>query len=440
MILHNGRNVDHTGGSTRSVPAVGSSPLPSFSLLDLLSAPGRQLLNQVSRRASPALAAVSDRLARAFEIKSPFAPAFCCIGAEVELEARAAAANGSSRLSVTGNGETAAAALTSCLGEAADLLSQFERDGDIAAQGASGELEAAIAQGWIAAAGVTPARGIDWIAAVEAGSGRRVLLPADLCLRRAALQRAVEPVGALSSGAAAGPDKDGAALRAVLELCERDAAALWWLGGRLPLYLAENHPAGAAATALVERLRRGQSGRRTAVLDITTDLGVPAIAATSMDDDGRSFACGVAARLDPIEAAVAAVLELFQMELSAPVAAAKLAERGEAGLNDADRRHLARAAFAAGECALLRPVEASRLEAFPVAAGSVLDGLTTRLEGQGIAVYLADLSRADLGVSVMRAVAPHLQPFSGAVTTQRLLRSREICGSPGRRVTAVSLF
>jgi len=392
--------------------------LPLLSNLDLRSAPGADVLAAVRERASPELAAVARRLARAFRVESPFAPGFCCIGGEIELDDHGAAASGMDRLSVTGNGETLETALTSCLGEAADLLSQFERKGDVTASGSPADHPDGVSGGWIGQA-LSDARGpIDWMVGRRVGAGTTALLPADLCLRRKPAVRVVEPAGALSAGVAAGPDFESAALRAVLELCERDAAALWWLGGRRPKGFPLEHAAARYGTALVERLRRGATERRTLLLDITTDLGVPTIAAISIGADGRGLACGLAARLDAREAAKAAILELCQMELATPIAEAKRVERGEAALNEADRRHLHRAAFAAADCELLHPCGVSSLETATPLDG--LDALANRLHACGIDILLVGLTRPELRIAVVRAVSPDLQPFAATVSTERL--------------------
>ena len=44
------------------------------------------------------------------------------------------------------------------------------------------------------------------------------------------------------------------------------------------------------AAALISHLRGGQDGRVAWLLDITTDLGVPAFAALSVDGNGRQLA------------------------------------------------------------------------------------------------------------------------------------------------------
>jgi thiazole/oxazole-forming peptide maturase SagD family component len=376
-------------------------------------------LESAANLASSELVALAGRLTRVFSIESQFAPGLHCIGGEITIDADSAAAAGAVRLSVAGNGETSAAALVSCLGEAAEFLSQFERPEDIAAEVLDRDRANYVAEGWIAEAVSHADRTIDWIGASDASTGDMALVPADLCLRRPPTQRAIEPVVALSSGVAAGPTFEAAALRAVLELCERDAAAMWWLGGRRPKRFALEHPATQAGTELIQRLRQGETARRTMLLDITTENDVPVIAAVSVDHKGRGMACGLSSRLTASDAARAAVLEMCQMEMAAPIAEAKRAEGGDVALNEADRRHLRRAAFAAADCELLHPRDLSRHAASGPATALGLKGLTGHLRSRGIGLFLVDHTRQDVGVAVARAVSPDLQPFSAAVSTKR---------------------
>lgn len=414
--------------------------MPLLAAFDLEAGAGRALLAEIAGRASPRLVAFAGRLARSFTITSPYAPGLCCIGGEVALDEMAAAAEGSARVSVTGSAESPDAALVACLGEGADLASQYERPGDVATTGPAGADARAIAGGWLATAIGDGRRVLDWVRGVEADGGGTVLLPADLCLRRPPERRAVAPIGALSAGVAAGPTFEAAALRAILELCERDAAALWWLGGRRPRSLPLEHPAVRLAVELVAALRRTETRRRTALLDITTDIAVPAVAAVSVAADGRGLACGVAARLDAAAAARAAILEMCQMELAAPVAAAKRSERGDAGLNAADRRHLERAGFAAESCPLLwpgSPAPATSETPAPDAAAA-LAALAARLGRNGIPVFLVDMTRPEIGVPVVRAVAPGLQPFGADARTPRLAAAR--AAADAADVPAAPLF
>lgn len=393
--------------------------MPFLAPLDFQSAPGAALLEQIREEASPALAAMANHFARAFVVGSPWAPGFCCIGAELALDQPAMAAYGSPRLSVAGNGETPKEALISCLGEAADRLAVVERPGDVRTSMPVGEIIGPLAGSWISEAMRSSVDRLDGVDARDVLTGQPLALPADLCLRRAPERRRIEPVGALSSGVAAGPNFAAAAVRAGLELCERDAAALWWLGGRRPAAFPIEHPANAAATPLLAALRQGRNERRTMLLDITTDLGIPTIAAISLDNEGRGLACGFASRLDWVGAARGAVLEMCQMELAAPLAEAKRTEGGETALNAVDRQHLARAAFAASQCALLRPDRMSALAAVPGEPDD-LQSFAVRLAARGVQLFAIDLTRADIGVAAARVVSAQLQPYSSDVVSDRL--------------------
>jgi thiazole/oxazole-forming peptide maturase SagD family component len=411
---------------------------PSLSRLDLASPLGAELLTKARHLASPEVINVVSRLARIFIVSSPFARGLCCVGGEIALDSDQAAAYGAPRISVTGNGESSEVAFISCLAEAADFLSQIERKGDVEATGSPTALAMAVANGWIANAISDTNRPIDWVRACPGKTGAPALLPADLCLRRAPGRRGIAPPAPLSSGAAAGTSFKAAALRAVLELSERDAVTLWWRGGRRPRGFSLEHPANKAATALFERLRGTVMERRSWLLDITTDLDVPAVAAVSVDPSGQGLSCGFSARLNKTEAACAAVLELCQMEMSAPLANAKRAEIGDGALNDADRRHLRRAAFSTTACDLLFPNELSDIES-PAPAND-LEDLMGLLAKKDVPVFLFDMTRHDVGVPVVRAVSPALQPFTDAVSTKRLERARAQSGDAQAKVKDVPLM
>jgi thiazole/oxazole-forming peptide maturase SagD family component len=355
---------------------------------------------------SPALSAVAGRLDRLFRIDAPEAPGLALVGGVIALSENQALAMGAPAVSVTGNGFSVARALVSCLGEAADILSQFEHDDDVT-EAATTDMRL---EGWIKEALPLGITRLDMMAGRYSATGEPVRVPADLCLRRPPARRIIEPVGALSAGCAAGRDPAMAQERAILELIERDAAALWWLGGIPPREMAVD----AGTGDLLRQLRGDVTRRVTRLLDLTADIGVPVIAACSHDPEGLGLACGVAARRSAAEAARAAIQEMAQMELAAPLARMKAAGRGEASLNDTDRRTLARAAMHAPSCVLL---DASETAGSPdLTAGSPAGHLKDR----GLDVFTIDLTRRDIAVPVIRALAPGLQPFSARVVTPRL--------------------
>ncbi|MBV8701334.1 MAG: hypothetical protein JO052_26305, partial [Bradyrhizobium sp.] len=79
--------------------------------LNLFSGSGETLLDSIAGLASPELVALASRLARVFSIASPFAPGLHCVGGEIVINSDLSAEAAATRLSVTGNGETAATAL-----------------------------------------------------------------------------------------------------------------------------------------------------------------------------------------------------------------------------------------------------------------------------------------------------------------------------------------
>jgi thiazole/oxazole-forming peptide maturase SagD family component len=380
----------------------------------------RAVLEASGRTGSPLLK-VLVMLDRMFSIEAPDAPSLKMTGAIVNLDDSAARAHGTRFLSASGTGLTTEDAMLSCLGEAVEAISQFERTGDVTVHPAAH----CVTSGWIAQAMASATRPGDWVRAVNAASGGPAAIPADICLRREPARRCFTPVGALSAGVAAGATLDDAAERALLELIERDALALWWLGGRLPRAIAPGDPLTAPSQSLIRHLRAGIQSRVTTLLELTTDLAVPVIAACSHDSSGFALACGVAARGDRQSAAAAAIREMMQMEVAPYVARRKRAESGDHALNDADRRHIERHALHVPSCALFK---VRRPLARTTAIGST-GNIVRHLGRLGAETFRVDLTRPDMGVPVVRAVAPDLQPFDRGVKTARLLR--EVAASGG---------
>jgi thiazole/oxazole-forming peptide maturase SagD family component len=122
-----------------------------------------------------------------------------------------------------------------------------------------------------------------------------------------------------STGCATGPSQIEAAHLALLECLERDAMALWWHGGLAPAALPLDLIDGLQPRLywwLQER------ARQTILLDLTTDTGVPVVAAISSNPDGTLVATGTAARLAYADAALSAVTEMLQTEAALAQAAA----------------------------------------------------------------------------------------------------------------------
>jgi ribosomal protein S12 methylthiotransferase accessory factor len=371
----------------------------------------------------------ASRFKRVFELAAPDAPGLVSFGAEFDPALADPLHAGSPVVGVSGVGLSLQEAFQGCIGEGIEYLSQLQTGCDVLETSDAGDPAAALGplgQDFLAAFAahrLRPDARLSWHRATRLTDRREVLLPADLCLRRPPGQQEVKPPFPLSTGSAAGKSWDAAALHGVLELIERDAASLWWQGGNRGRSIPPQHEAYIMAEALLVRLRQNASARRSWLLDITTDIGVPCVAAVSCLADGLGLAFGLAARPTLKAAARSAVLEMCQIELAHAVVEAKCRERGEAALNERDRIHRRRATMInADRCLLLQPVgESAEHPNFDTADSSVvLQLIVDRLGQFGIETYGLDLTRPSLAVPVARVMAPGIQLEPSAIVTPRL--------------------
>ena len=377
-----------------------------------------------------AVFAAAARMSRIFELRSHCAPGLACIGGTADPPSYGMHLAGYPPADVSGRGSTMAQAFRSCVGEAIEYLSLLAWGDESVVEvshgacfgGMRGET-AAVIEGLLASAGHGNA---DRIAAVRMRSivgGREAFLPAALA------HRSGEPSTSnlvSRTGCAAGPTIEQASLSALLELIERDAAALWWLGGRQPHAVSTEVVASNAVADLTIKLRAGATGRRTSLLDITTDLGVPCVAAVSTNREGRDFACGLAARVSLEGATCSALLEMCQMELANHLVHEKLKHSGVNALTPTDRRHKLRfdsiIPEACGSLFAVLPPVACDLPLQMDASGE-LKWVAGKLEDRQIECFALDLTRSEIGVPCARAFAPALQPLQAASESQRLART-----------------
>lgn len=390
-------------------------------------APGSHCDPQSANRACLLMAA--SRFARIFELAAPDAPGLISFGAQFYPSLADLLHADSPIVGVSGVGLSLQQAFQGCVGEGIEYLSQLQTQGDALLDSRTdeqaGKLGAMAAElvATLSERRTQPERPLAWLRAIRSTDGSEVLLPADICLRRPPAQRDFAPPYPLSIGSAAGPSRDAAALHGLLELIERDAAALWWRGGHMGRSIPPQHDAAIAAEHLLRQLRNTAAARRrTWLLDITTDVGVPVVAAVSCRADGSDFAFGLAAR-PWLEAAVnAAIMEMCQIELADAVVAAKRSERGDAALNAQDRIHLRRATINADQCMLLQPIaeRATHLLFRATEASDIFGLIVERLKMLGIETFCIDLTREFFGVSVVRMIAPGLQLEPSEIVTARL--------------------
>jgi ribosomal protein S12 methylthiotransferase accessory factor len=254
-----------------------------------------------------------------------------------------------------------------------------------------------------------------WVAAADAYGGAGRFAPADFVFigRRELGDDKAVAIGD-SNGCAAGADAEAAQLAALLELIERDATGRWWYGRRRrPLF---DIAAIDGAAGMVGWLASRE--RRTWLFDITTDLAIPVAAAASAEPSGRDVALGFAARLDGHAAALAALTEMAQLEVSLD-AARRL---GEQAGTWSDWRRTVALPTPPLDAALSLPPERP---AWPLPASGLSQALQ-RCARAGIDLWFADMTHPAIGTPVWRALSTTLCHYK-----PRFARSRLTMGDDG---------
>jgi ribosomal protein S12 methylthiotransferase accessory factor len=397
--------------------------------------------------------ALLDCIAQKFRwisrIVAPEAPGFVFFGGE--LQPADFGLDGYDRpASLSGKGIDAAEAFGACVGEGIEHLSRLEWGNEQIFRGTPRATEHGFDEKSLAEIGRLAGYEanwedveLDWTPAMRLSEDVPVLVPTDICLRRRTSSVVVPLPSAISTGCAAGPTLEVATLSALLETVERDAVALWWSGGRRGRPFSLNTLARTGAAELLRVLRQGNEARITWLLNITTDIAIPCVAALSATADGHGFACGTAARPGAGKAIRAAMLELCQSELGHHLVAAKRHARGDAALNDVDRRKLERGhSLDARDCQLLHAIGFPE-DAATITATDAADAVATavaRVQRGGVEPLLVNLTRPELGIPAVRVIVPGLQPFPSSLKTGRLAAELRKLGPDAAMPTGMSLF
>lgn len=247
----------------------------------------------------------------------------------------------------------------------------------------------------------------DWSQVSDLVTGRAHWLPSSLVYLRWPGLPAGYPTGC-SNGAAAGNTLKEALLQGLLEVVERDSVALWWHPRchRPAIDLDDwEDPRIEAALAAQRAL-----GTDVWVLDLTTDLGVPAAAAvaTGMEVFGDAPMMGYGAHLDPAIAVVRALTELAQMQapFTEMPAGAALEFPGHAERQWFENVTVSSEPWLAPHGSIAAPQGPGH-----ETVDAALDDLISRLTGRGLQILWADLTRPDLGLPVVRTFVPGLRHF-----------------------------
>jgi ribosomal protein S12 methylthiotransferase accessory factor len=403
--------------------------LEALDYVTMTEFPAQSRTSDSETRHRALLLKAASRFVRVFQLAAPDAPGLVAFGAEFDPAIADPLHAGSPLVGVSGVGLSLQEAFQGCIGEGIEYLSQLQTGSDVLLPSSPGDPAARLgpqARDFLAAFSAHRLRlgaEFSWHPAKRLTDYGEALLPADLCLRRPPGQREIEPPFPLSNGSAAGTSWEAAAVHGMLELIERDAASLWWRGGNRGGSIPPQHEAHIMAEALLPQLRQNATGRRNWLLDITTDIGVPCVAAVSCSANGFGFAFGLAARPTLKAAARSAILEMCQLELALAVVEAKRRESGEAALNKRDQGHRRRATMIdADRCPLLQPVPERKqhLAMDSTDPGAVLQLIVDRLGQFGIETFGLNLTRTQFAVPVARVIAPGLQPEPSEIITPRL--------------------
>jgi ribosomal protein S12 methylthiotransferase accessory factor len=225
-----------------------------------------------------------------------------------------------------------------------------------------------------------------------------------------------------SNGNAAGNTLEEAILQGFYELVERDSVALWWYNRvRLPAVdldgFADPYPARLRAS-----LR--ELGREVWALDLTSDLGVPVVAAITRKLDGpeEQIVLGFGSHLDPHLALIRALTEMNQM-LAAMIQQPQPARTAESTMDDTEV--WLRTATIANQPYLL-PKDG------PGRTASHFQGMWTDdisedvracqkiVESRGMEMLVLDQTREEVGLPVAKVIVPGLRHFWARFAPGRL--------------------
>ena len=258
---------------------------------------------------------------------------------------------------------------------------------------------------------------IDWVPSTAGLSSDEMWLPAGLCFLGHSHDRECGLPPADSNGVAAGESLEDAAVRAFLELVERDAVAIWWYNRLTRPRLDPVRMDEPLLTAYFD-WSKGR-GRVLQLQNLTHDLEIPVVAAIAYDIDGSAVALGFGTGSRAKEAARHAVGELAQFECNVAMLETHIAAEGEGSLSPdaksllhwwrnttiADQPHLAIDEI---------------VDDPPAEVGSTLEACHALCSRHGLMFLAVDLSRSVVGVPVVRVVVPGLRPMWARFAPGRL--------------------
>jgi oxazoline/thiazoline synthase len=218
-----------------------------------------------------------------------------------------------------------------------------------------------------------------------------------------------------SNGCASGTSLEDAALQGFCELVERDSVALWW-------YNRVRRPGidlDSFRDAYIDRLREiyAHLGREVWALDLTADLGIPAVGAFSrtVDADRENILIAFGAHLDARVAVVRALTEMNQF-LPAVLPSAGSGAAPARYPDEAFETWCRTAKLANQPYLVPEPTAVPRLAtSWPTQATDDLAVDLERCHGlvnaRGLELLVLDQTRPDIGLPVVKVIVPGLRHF-----------------------------
>lgn len=262
---------------------------------------------------------------------------------------------------------------------------------------------------------------IDWTPVWSLGQQRHRFVPTRMVYYNAPPEPDWCSVRADSNGAAAGSSLEDAMLQGALELVERDAVALWWYNRTRQPEVDLDAFGDPWLTELREVYRA--IGREVWVLDVTSDLGVPAMAALSrrVDKASEDIMFGFGAHFDPAVALRRALTEMNQL-----MPAVVNADENGYGWTDREAVRWWSAATIANQPYLVPdPGERPRVPGHYgyQPTDDLACDITTiqgRLADRGMDMLVLDQTRPDIGLPVVKVLVPGLRSMWARFAPGRL--------------------
>ncbi|MER6951363.1 TOMM precursor leader peptide-binding protein [Nonomuraea sp. NPDC000554] len=259
-----------------------------------------------------------------------------------------------------------------------------------------------------------PTDRIEWTPVWSLTQQRHRYLPTGTLFFGYSMRRGRMYTGADSNGNAAGSCLEDAALQGFMELVERDSVAIWWYNRvRRPAVDLESF---GEPYFLRWRERYRALGRETWLLDLTTDLGVPTVAAISrrIDKPVEDILLAFGSHFDMKVAVSRAITEMNQF-LPA-VLPLRADGTGEYAYPDPDQRAWWTTATLANQPYLRPSEERPRTPAdYPDPSSDDLreDLLRAQrlVESRGLEMLMLDQTRPDIGLPVVKVIVPGLRHF-----------------------------